>query len=522
MKKVKVLQAEQAVALVKDGDTLTTSGFVGNCIAEALNKAIEKRFLETGSPRNITLCYAGSQGDRSGHYGGDHYAHEGFLKRIIAGHYATAAKLQELCLTNKCEAYNLPQGVLSSLFREMAAHRPGIITNVGLGTFVDPRYGGGKINERTTEDLVKVIEFEGEEKLLYKTFPIDVAFIRGSYADEYGNVTVERETTTTEVTSIAQAVKNNGGIVIVQVERIVKAGTLDPRLVKIPGIYVDAVVVAEDPKDHEQSIGKAFDPALCGILRSPEASTAEISPLTEKKIIARRAAMELREDTVVNLGVGLPEYIAVVAGEEGVNDYMTLTVESGNIGGIPQAGSRFGASLNPDAILDQPYQFDYYDGGGLDMAFLGLAECDEAGNINVSRFGPKLAGCGGFINITQNSGEVFFCGTFTAGKLKTRIEDGKLVIDQEGAKTKFVKQVEQITFSGSYANKTGQRVLYITERCVFELRKDGLYLVEVAPGIDVQTQIFDLMEFTPKIAADLKPMDARLFREEAMGLKNGT
>lgn len=517
MKKVNVLQAEQAADLVQDGDTLVTCGFVGNCIPEALNKALEKRFLETGSPRNLTLFYPGSQGDKSGTFGGDHYAHEGLLKRVVAGHYATAQKLQELCLSNKCEAYNLPQGVLSPLFREVAAHRPGIITHVGLDTFVDPRNGGGKINERTTEDLVKVIQIEGEEKLLYKAFPVNIAFLRGTYADEYGNVTVEKETTSTEVTSIAQAVKNCGGTVIVQVEKLAKAGSLDPRLVKVPGIYVDAVVLA-DPEDHEQSIGKSFDPALCGILRSPVESTAGTSPLTQKKIIARRAAMELREDTVVNLGVGLPEQIAVVAGEEGINEYMTLTVESGAIGGIPQAGSRFGASLNPDAILDQPYQFDFYDGGGLDMAFLGLAECDEMGNINVSKFGPKLAGCGGFINITQNSGKVFFCGTFTAG-LKTKIENGKLVIVKEGPKTKFVKQVEQVTFSGKYAVKTGQPVLYITERCVFELRKDGLYLIEVAPGIDIQTQIIDLMEFTPKIDDHVKLMDSRLFREETMGLK---
>ncbi|MDD4715924.1 MAG: 3-oxoacid CoA-transferase [Oscillospiraceae bacterium] len=518
MKKVKILQADQAVSLVKDGDTLVTCGFVGNCIPEALNKAMEKRFLETGSPRGLTLFYPGSQGDKSGVYGGDHYAHEGLLKRVVAGHYATAQKLQELCLSNKCEAYNLPQGVLSSLFREIAAHRPGIITHVGLDTFVDPRNGGGKINEKTKEDLVKVIEFEGEEKLLYKSFPLNVTFLRGTYADEYGNISLEKETTTTEVTSIAQAVKNCGGTVIVQVEKIVKAGYLDPRLVKIPGIYVDAVVLAGG-KDHEQSIGKEFDGALCGILQSPVESTASISPLNAKKIIARRAAIELRKDTVVNLGVGLPEQIAVVAGEEGINEYMTLTVESGTIGGIPQAGSRFGASLNPDAILDQPYQFDFYDGGGLDMAFLGLAECDEQGNINVSKFGPKLAGCGGFINITQNTGKVFFCGTFTAGRLKTKVKDGKLVIEQEGIKTKFVKQVEQITFSGKYAAKTGQRILYITERCVFELRKDGLHLIEVAPGIDVQTQIVDLMEFTPKIDDSLKMMDARLFQEESMGLK---
>ncbi|MCY6355553.1 acyl CoA:acetate/3-ketoacid CoA transferase [Clostridium sp. ZS2-4] len=518
MKKVKILTAEEAVQLVKDGDTLVTSGFVGNCNPEALSKAIERRYLETGSPKDITFFYPASQGDRSGKTGGDHYAHEGLVKRVIAGHYATAPKLGEFCLANKCEAYNLPQGALVYLLRDMAGHRPGTITHVGLDTFVDPRNGGGKINERTTEDLVEVIEINGEEKLFYKAFSVDVAFIRGTYADEYGNITVEKEVATTEVTSIAQAVKNNGGKVIVQVEKVVKAGTLDPRLVKVPGVYVHAVVVA-DPEDHEQSLGREFNPALCGIVREPVGGDVEISPLTAKKVIARRAAMELREDTAVNLGVGAPEYIAQVANEEGIGDYMTLTVESGAIGGIPQGGPRFGSALNPDAIIDQPYQFDFYDGGGLDMAFLGLAECDENGNINVSRFGPKLPGCGGFINITQNSKKVFFCGTFTAGGLKVNIEDGKVVIAEEGKKIKFIKDVEQVTFSGRYANKNKQPVLYITERCVFELKEDGLHLIEVAPGIDIQTQILDLMEFAPKIDGEVKIMDEKLFKEENMGLK---
>ncbi|MEL7598356.1 MAG: malonate decarboxylase subunit alpha, partial [Clostridiaceae bacterium] len=355
-----MLTAEQAVDLVKDGDTLVTSGVVGNCNPEALNKAIEKRFLETGYPKDLTLFYAASQGDRSGKTGGDHYAHEGLLKRVIAAHYATAPKLGEMCINNKLEAYNLPQGALVYLLRDIAGHRVGTITHVGLDTFVDPRNGGGKINERTTEDLVEVIEIDGKEKLLYKTFPIDIAFIRGTYADEYGNVTLEKEVATTEVTSIAQAVKNNGGIVIVQIEKVVKGGTLDPRLVKVPGIYVDAVVVA-NKEDHEQAIGREYNPAISGEVKEAVSDNVEITPLTAKKVIARRAAMELREDTVVNLGVGAPEYIAQVANEEGIGDYMTLTVESGAIGGIPQGGPRFGSSLNPDAIIDQPYQFDFYD-----------------------------------------------------------------------------------------------------------------------------------------------------------------
>lgn len=518
MRKVNIITAQEAARLVQDGDTLVTGGFVGNCLPEALSKALEERFLTTGKPNDLTLFYASSNGNRDG-TGGDHYAHKGLLKRVIIAHYNTAPKLGAMCLRNECEAYNIPQGALVFLMRDIAGRRPGTITHVGLDTFVDPRNGGGKVNSITTEDMIELVNIDGQEKLFYKAFPVSIAFIRGTYADIYGNVTAEKEAATTELTSIAQAVKNNGGKVIVQVEKVVQAGTLDPRLVKVPGIYVDSVVVA-DPRDHEQSIGKEFDPAICGQARAHLDDSVEPIPLDLKKIIGRRAAMELQRDTVVNLGVGAPEYIAQVANEEGITDFMTLTVESGVIGGIPQGGARFGSAVNPDAIIDQAYQFDFYDGGGLDMAFLGLAQCDEAGNINVSRFGPKIPGCGGFISITQNAKKVFFCGVFRAGGLKGRVENGNLVIDREGAESKFLKHVEQVTFSGNYANKTGQSVRYITERCVFELRKDGLYLIEVAPGIDIKSQIIDLMDFEPKLDENIKIMDARLFREEKMGLKD--
>ena len=318
---------------------------------------------------------------------------------------------------------------------------------------------------------------------------------------------------------MAQAVKNSGGKIVVQVEKVVADGTLDPKLVKIPGIYVDAVVEAEDMKDHEQCVGCDYDGAMTGDFRIP-LSSLEYPPLSAKKIIGRRAAMELTENTVVNLGIGIPEYISMVANEEGIGDYMTLTVEAGPVGGVPQGGAKFGGSVNPECILDQPYQFDFYDGGGVDYAFLGLAQADKDGNINVSKFGPRIAGCGGFVNITQNAKRCYFCGTFTAGGLKTSVKDGKLIVDQEGKSNKFLDTVEQITFSGEYANKVGQPVLYITERAVFELRKDGVYLTEVAPGIDIQTQIIDHMGFTPKMDGTPKLMDERIFRDELMGLKH--
>lgn len=518
MRKIPVMTAAEVANMVEDNMTLTSSGFVASCLPESLNKALEKRFLETKAPKNLTIFYAAAQGNRDGS-GTDHFAHEGMVKRVIAGHYNMVPKIGEMILNGKIEGYNFPQGTLSQLMRDIAAHKPGTITHVGLNTFVDPRVQGGKLNDITTEDLVEVIDILGEEKLIYKAQHIDIAFIRGTYADEAGNITVEREVSTTEVTAMAQATKNCGGKVFVQVEKIVKAGSLDPKLVKIPGIYVDGVVVAESPDDHEQCRGCEFDGSMSGQYTIPTESS-KCSSLSAKKIIARRALLELVEGSVVNLGIGAPEYIATVADEEGIGDYMTMTVEAGAVGGIPMGGAKFGGSVNAESILDQNIQFDFYDGGGVDLAFLGLAEADRDGNINVSKFGPRLAGCGGFINITQNAKKVFYCGTFTAGGLKLECDGGQLKITQEGRNIKFKEEVEQITFSGTYANKVKQPVMYITERAVFELREDGMHLTEIAPGIDLQTEVLDLMEFEPIVDENLKWMDARIFQPDKMGLKN--
>ncbi len=516
MAKVSIITAQEAASMVSDNMMVTASGFVASDMPEALTKALEARFLETGSPKNLTLFYAAAQGNRDGS-GADHFAHEGMTKRVIGGHWNMVPNLGKLVLENKIEGYNLPQGTLSQLYRDIAGHRIGTITHVGLNTFADPRIEGGKLNSISTDDLVEVVNILGEEKLLYKAFPIDIGFIRGTYADENGNITMEHEVASLEATSIAQAVKNSGGKVIVQVEKVVENGCLDPKLVKVPGIYVDAVVVCEDPKDHEQCVGCEYDGSMTGDFRVP-LSSLQYPKLSAKKVIGRRAAMELKENSVVNLGIGIPEYISMVANEEGIGDYMTLTVEAGPIGGVPQGGPKFGGSVNAEAILDQPYQFDFYDGGGVDYAFLGLAQADQDGNINVSKFGPRIAGCGGFVNITQNAKRVFFCGTFTAGGLAVEFENGSLKIVKEGREKKFIDHVEQITFSGAYANKTGQLVLYITERAVFELRADGVYLTEVAPGIDIQTQIIDLMGFVPRMDGQPKLMDARIFKDELMGL----
>ena len=519
MRQIQFITAQEAAALIQDGDTITTSGFVGSCIPEALNKAVEQRFLSTGHPRDLTYVYAGSQGNRDGR-GGEHYAHKGLLKRFIAGHWATVPALGAMALRNEMEAYNVSQGALSHLFRDIAAHKPGTITPVGLGTFIDPRLGGGKVNDVTTEDFVELITIHGKEYLFYPAFPIQVALLRGTYADELGNVSLQKEVATTEVTSAAQAVKNSGGIVIVQVEGVVQADSLDPRLVKIPGIYVDYVVVAP-PEDHQQSLGCAYDPTLSGECRAPEAEVTSI-PLSAKKIIGRRGALELEHGAAVNLGVGAPEYVAAVAAEEEIAERVTLTVEGGAVGGVPQGGVRFGSSANAEAILDQGYQFDFYDGGGLDQAFLGLAECDAKGNVNVSHFGQEIAGCGGFIDITQTTPKVYFCGTFTTGGLKVQVEQGQVRILQEGRQKKFLRQVEEITFSGDMALRNQQQIFYLTERCVFALKEDGLHLVEIAPGIDLQRDILDQMEFVPhihRVDGAIPLMDSRIFNEAPMGLR---
>lgn len=515
---MKVVTAEEAVSYIKDGDVVATGGFTTTNIPFELLHALRDRFLKTGKPRGLTIVQAAGQSGGK-EVGFDLLGVEGLIKKLIFSHSGKAPSISDLIMKNKIVAYCLPQGVLSQLFRDIAAKKPCLITHTGLYTFVDPRVEGGKVNEVTKkeEDMVELITIGGEEYLLYKTFPVDFALIRGTTADEKGNVSMEKEGVTLENLSIAQATKNCGGIVAVQVERIAKAGSLPSRRVEIPGILVDYVVVASKPEYTWQTVHEPYNPAISGEIRVP-LSAVEPKPLDERKIVGRRAAMEIRAGDVINLGIGMSTEVANVAMEENVYEEFTLTVESGVIGGVPLSGLDFGVGINYDALIDQPYQFDFYQGGGLDLAFLGMAQVDEKGNVNVSKFGGRFAGCGGFIDIAQNAKKVVFCGSFTARGLQVKVEDGKLKILREGSIKKFVKEVEHITFSGDYARKVNKEVLYVTERCVFRLSSSGLVLEEVAPGIDVDKDILDKMEFKPHIPERLKEMDRRIFEDKLMGL----
>jgi propionate CoA-transferase len=512
----KVISASDAAGLIKDGATVGAAACAMSGWPEEIAIAMEKRFLASGHPAKLTLVHSAGIGNWKDK-GTQRFAHAGMIGKWIGGHCGLSPDFAKMVLSGGCEGYNLPQGVIAQLWREVAAHRPGMITKTGLGTFVDPRLEGGKMNKITTTDIVKVINFEGQEWLFYAGFPVDVAIIRGTTADENGNLTVDDEGALFEILPLAQAAKNSGGIVIAEVEYVARARTLHPKSVRVPGVMVDYIVVS-GPDNHWQSAATRFNPAFSGANRSP---LADIPPMAmdERLIIARRAAMELKEGSAVNFGVGVPQGIAAVTAVEGVAGLAMMTSETGTIGGVPADGHDFGMSYDPEAFVEQQVQFDWYSGGGLDIAFESFAQVDAAGNVNVSKFNGKSVGCGGFIDITQHAKKVVYVGSFTTGGLKIAAADGKLSIKHDGKYKKFVAQVEQITSSGVYASKIRQPVMFITERCVFELQDGHLALTEVAPGIDIQKDILAQMEFKPRTTPAPKLMDAGMFKEDWGGLK---
>ena len=522
MKKPVFMSGAEVAALIQDGKTVATIGMTLVSAAETILKAIEQSFLETGHPRDLTLVHACGQSDKD--RGSQHFAHEGMLRRIIGGHWGLQPKMMELIANNKILAYNLPQGQFAQLYRSMAGGEPGKITKVGLGTFIDPRIGGGKMNEITQSepDIVDVVTIDGEEYMRYKPIPLDYCIIRGTSIDELGNLSTDEEAMSLEVFSAVLACKKFGGEVIAQAKYKVKAGSLHCKRVTVPGVFIDAAVICPDPEvDHRQTHSFAMNPAYCGDIKVPD-EAADTLPMSVRKAIGRRALMELSENDVLNVGTGIPnDVVGPIMAEEDIAELCTVTVESGIYGGVPMGGVDFGIAKNNFALVRHDDQFDYYNGAGVDVTYMGAGEVDADGNVNATKLGPNPTGAGGFIDITTNAKHVVFCSTFTGKGLVCSFRGDKLHIDREGSIIKFVKNLQQISYNGILARKKGQKMHYVTERAVFELRPEGLTLTEVAPGIDLQTQVLDLMEFKPIISASLKEMPAEIFRENSSyGLKD--
>src|SRR5688572_14725674 len=508
------ITADEAARLIEDGDAILISGSGGgHSVPETLLAAVERRFLDEAKPRGLTSVSVVGVGDRAA-LGASHLAHEGLLKRAITSALVDSPGLVRMAADDKIEAYTLPQGVLSQLMRDMAAGRPGLLTKTGLDTFVDPRQQGARQSPRTPPAFVEVVTLAGEEWLFFKPVPVNVAFLRGTTADEDGNVTMEEEAVLGEMLAMAQATRRAGGIVVVQVKRMARRDTLPPKSVRIPGILVDFVVV-----DHEQrqTYATYYDPSYSGELRIPVGNIKPL-PFGPRKVIVRRAAMELFPGAICNLGAGVSTGLSTIAAEEGFLDAVHLTNEQGIIGGAPITGRDSGGGQNFAAMVEQPAQFDFYDGGGLDLAFLSFAEVDPDGNVNVSRFGDRIIGVGGFINISQNAKCVVFGGTLTAGDLDIGWENGRTVIRREGRHRKFVPKLEQVCYSARMGRERGQKTLFVTERAVFEVGPDGLELVEIAPGLDAERDVIAHMGFRPRVSHSLRPMDPRLFDPALMGL----
>lgn len=521
MIKANFIKAEEAASMIEDGKTICTVGMTLISASESILKAIEKRFLETKHPSNLTLLHSCGQSDRKD--GIQHFAHENFVTKIIGSHWGLQPRWMEMIAENKVDAYCLPQGQIAQLYSSMASGLPGKISKVGLGTFIDPRVEGGKMNERTKKlkDIVDIIKVKDEEYMFYNAIPIDYCIIRGTTADEMGNMTTDEEAMKLEVLPAVLATKRFGGKVIAQVKYIAQTGTLNPKNVTVPGVFIDAVVQCENPLvDHRQTSSWYFDPSYSGQLRVPSIGT-KYTDLDVRKFVGRRAAMEVYKGSVINLGTGIPnDMVGKVCNEEGIADEIMITVESGIYGGIQAGGIDFGIGRNLYAMIGHHEQMDYYNGVGVDITFMGAGELDKDGNVNSTKMGSRCTGAGGFIDITQNAKKVVFCATFTASGAEYSFENGKLKIIKEGEIIKIVDKVAQISFNGLIARKKGQKVIYVTERAVFEIVKEGVMLIEIAPGIDLEKDVLDKMEFKPIISKDLKTMDERLFKIGVFGLKD--
>ena len=504
----KVVSAKEAVDVIQDGNTVVVCGCENILLPEKILSEMEKRFVETGHPRDLTEIHPIIYGMGEG-VGLEHFAHEGMVKRAIGSGFSflKTSRMTKLLRENKVPAYVMPMGTIFQMLSGTASGEKYTFSKIGFGTFVDNEVEGGCMNQAAENSLCTRVEIKGEQYLCYENPKIDVAILRGTSADEFGNVSMEEEPMNIAVLTLAMAAKASGGKVIVQAKRLCKRGSIAPRRVFLPGIMVDMVVI--DP-DQATSGGDLMNPALTGEIRVP-VTALEPLPLNLQKVISRRAAREItKPNSIVNLGVGIPINVPMILNEEGSALGTIFFPEHGSIGGIPGERSIFGTNINPEAIIDHTNVFQFYRGGGLDMSFLGMGQVDQHGNVNVSSFNGIVPGCGGFIDITYRTPKLIFCGSFTAGGLELDIGGGKLTVKAEGKFGKFVPDVEQITLNGREALKRGQDITYVTERAVFKLTPDGMELIEYAPGIDVQKDVLDLIPF--KIIVNKpKLMDASLF-----------
>lgn len=524
MRKPVVISAAEAVRMIGNGTTLCGISMTQISACTSILKEVERSYLEEGRPCDLTYVHTCGQAS-AGHSGGLQYiAHEGLLKRVIGGHWGQSSNMMKLIDENRIEAFNLPQGQMANLFHSMALREPGKISKVGLGTYVDPRYEGGRMNRRAMEssyETVSLIQIDGEDYMRYHPIPIDTLLIRGTCADENGNISTRQEAMVLEVLPAVMATKRWGGKVICQVERIFKNGTIGSKEVTVPGVLVDVIVVCENPiEEHRQTYSWYYDPTYSGEAMAPDKALAPL-PNDVRKIISRRAAAELVPNQIINIGTGIPnENFGPIIAEENIADIVMITVESGVYGGVPAGTIDFGIARNAQALIPHDRQFELYNGAGIDYTFMGAGEMDQYGNVNATKMGNKAPGAGGFIDITATAKNVIFCSTFTGGGLKTSFSKDGVKIEQEGKFKKLVKKVQQISYNGAIALERGQNMLYVTERAVFRLTPEGPELIEIAKGVDLENDILMQMEFTPRIAKDLRETSTAFYNEGVCGLRD--